>query len=140
MTLELQDVADLLPPIVHDMIELVGFNDTEKLIKAFGGLTLYLTDDNAYYQKLVELLGEQSAVKLRDVFYAEYVYVPRCEVALRTLRNQQFKADFDFLTQEKKISGRQAMIELCPKYHFSDRCGWDIIYKARKTAEQQALF
>lgn len=140
MASELEKVAELLPEIVHDFIGLVGFADTEKLINRFGGATFRFSDGAVYYPMIVELLGSESAVKLRHYFKSEYVYIPRCEVALKALRNQQFKADYDYLLNQQSKSGRQAMLELCPKYKISDRLGWMIVGKMSQPSEQASLF
>ncbi|VEH67120.1 Uncharacterised protein [Rodentibacter pneumotropicus] len=44
-------------------------------------------------------------MKLREVFRGEWLYIPRCQTALRVLRNYHFKADYDHLTQTKKHRG-----------------------------------
>ncbi|MBE2895474.1 mor transcription activator family protein [Pasteurellaceae bacterium HPA106] len=139
--MELKDVQDYLPEVVLEMVELIGFVDTEKLINAFGGTTFRFTDGQYYFPKLVEAVGRESAVALRKYFNIEQVYIPRCEVALRLLRNYRFKADFDWLTESNGKSGRLAMLELCPKYGVSDRAGWDILRKmSSATTNQSALF
>ena len=88
-----------------------------------------------YFPRLKKaLIGQESAVKLRHYFQAEEVYIPRCEVALRSLRNERLKADFDHITQTEKKSGRTAMLELCPKYKLCDRQAWEIIYASSSPA------
>ncbi|QOF68315.1 mor transcription activator family protein [Actinobacillus sp. GY-402] len=122
------------------MIDIVGFADVEKIVKAFGGVTFRFTDGLVYFPRLVELIGMESAVKLRDYFRYEHVYVPRCEMALRMLKGYQFKADYDYLTKIEKKSGRVAMMTLCPKYKISDRTGWKLIKNVDCSAQQESLF
>lgn len=142
MVANLEDVAELLPETVQQMVDLVGFPTVEKIITNFGGATFRFTDGVHYFPKLKALIGLESAVKLREVFRGEWVYIPRCETALRVLRNYRFKADFDCLTQHLNKSGRMAMLELCPKYQLSDRCGWEIVAQVRNPKESSnfALF
>lgn len=142
MVESLEDVAELLPETVQQMVDLVGFPAVEKIITNFGGATFRFTDGAHYFPKLEALIGLESAVKLREVFRGEWVYIPRCETALRVLRNYRFKADFDYLTQHLNISGRMAMLELCPIYQLSDRSGWEIVAQVRKPEESSnfALF
>ncbi|MDU3249246.1 MAG: Mor transcription activator family protein [Haemophilus parainfluenzae] len=142
MVESLEDVAELLPETVQQMVDLVGFPAVEKIITNFGGATFRFTDGAHYFPKLKALIGLESAVKLREVFRGEWVYIPRCETALRVLRNYRFKADFDYLTQHLNKSGRMAMLELCPKYQLSDRCGWEIVAQVRNPKESSnfALF
>ncbi|SUT91452.1 Uncharacterised protein [[Actinobacillus] rossii] len=140
MTSELESVAELLPDVVHEMIDLVGFLDTEKLIKTFGGVSFRFSDGAVYFPQLVELLGRESAVKLRQYFKAEHVYIPRCVVALRALRDLRFRAEYIYLTQKEKKSGRQAMLSLCPKYEICDRVGWKIVTQPDNVVMQGYLF
>ena len=142
MVENLEDVAELLPETVQQMVDLVGFPAVEKIITNFGGATFRFTDGVHYFPKLKALIGLESAVKLREAFRGEWVYIPRCETALRVLRNYRFKADFDCLTQHLNKSGRMAMLELCHKYQLSDRSGWEIVAQVRNPKESSnfALF
>lgn len=142
MVENLEDVAELLPETVQQMVDLVGFPTVEKIITNFGGATFRFTDGVHYFPKLKALIGLESAVKLCEAFRGEWVYIPRCETALRVLRNYRFKADFDCLTQHLNKSGRMAMLELCPKYQLSDRSGWEIVAQVRNPKESSnfALF
>ena len=142
MVANLEDVAELLPETVQQMVDLVGFPTVEKIITNFGGATFRFTDGVYYFPKLKALIGLESAVKLREAFRGEWVYIPRCETALRVLRNYRFKADFDCLTQHLNKSGRMAMLEHCPKYQLSDRSGWEIVAQVRNPKESSnfALF
>lgn len=136
----LQDVAELLPPVVLEMVNQVGFADTEKIIKTFGGVTFRFTDGAVYFPRLVAIIGQDHAIKLRRYFKSEMLYIPRCHVALQMLRNQQFQADFYYLTEEMNKSARLAMLELCPKYQISDRYGWKIININYPIPTQASLF
>ena len=139
MAVKLEDVAELLPESVQQMIDIVGFPAVEKIITHFGGATFKFTDGTYYFPKLKELIGMESAVKLREVFRGDGLYIPRCQAALRVLRNYRFKAEYDYLTQTKHTSGRMAMLELCPKYQISDRSGWEIVARVRSPAESDNL-
>ena len=139
MVAKLEDVAELLPETVQQMVDLVGFPTVEKIITNFGGATFRFTDGVHYFPKLKALIGLESAVKLREVFRGEWLYIPRCQTALRVLRNYRFKADYDYLTQHLNKSGRMAMLELCPKYQLSDRSGWEILAQVRHPEETHNL-
>ncbi|AWX14257.1 mor transcription activator family protein [Mergibacter septicus] len=136
----LECVSSLLPESVNQIIDTIGIADTEKLIKKFGGTTFRFSDDKTYFPHLTALLGVETATKLREVFNDEYLYIPRCETALRVLRNQKFRVEFNYLTQNEKISGRQAMLELCPKFGISDRLGWLILKQSDNVYIQNNLF
>ncbi|HHT7695718.1 Mor transcription activator family protein [Pasteurella multocida] len=116
----------------------------KRLLKDFVELHLSLSSPPFYFDLLKDLIGEDNAEKRRQYFLGCEVYIPRCEVALRVLRNRRFKADFDYLTQEEKKSARKAIFELCPKYQISDRQSWEIVSSAISTNSlhysQNALF
>lgn len=61
-------------------------------------------------------------------------------MALRALRDLRFRAEYIYLTQKEKKSGRQAMLSLCPKYEICDRVGWKIVTQADNVMVQGYLF
>lgn len=139
----LQDVAELLPPVVLEMVDLVGFDVTEKIIRHFGGVCFLFSDGSIYFPRLKALIGSENATTLRRYFKSEEVYIPRCDVALRTLRNTRLVNEFLIKTQVEGKSGRAAMFDLCPKYALSDRQAWEIVRDAQRRsplATQSSLF
>ena len=77
MQSELESVAGYLPEIVLEMVDLVGFADIEKIINQFGGTTFRFTDGAVYFPRLKSLIGAENAIKLRNYFRAEEVYIPK---------------------------------------------------------------
>lgn len=132
------DVLELLPESATALIDVIGIAQTKVFIEKFGGVEIQFTNGNVYAPKIIECLGEEDAKKVLKHFKNEKLYIPRCSVATRTLRNLKFKAEFEFLTKEKGISGRLAMIELCPKYNISDRAAWEIV-KITDTVQGKAI-
>ncbi|WP_410677802.1 Mor transcription activator family protein [Avibacterium paragallinarum] len=138
-----EDVADCLPPVVLEMVDLVGFEVTEKIIRHFGGVCFLFSDGAIYFPRLKALIGLENATTLRQYFKSEEVYIPRCDVALRTLRNTRLVNEFLMKTQVEGKSGRAAMLDLCPKYALSDRQAWEIVRDAQRhspLATQSSLF
>ncbi|MFZ7224327.1 Mor transcription activator family protein [Avibacterium avium] len=138
-----EDVADCLPPVVLEMVDLVGFEVTEKIIRHFGGVCFLFSDGAIYFPRLKALIGLENATILRQYFKGEEVYIPRCDVALRTLRNTRLVNEFLMKTQVEGKSGRAAMLDLCPKYALSDRQAWEIVRDAQRhspLATQSSLF
>lgn len=138
---EFEEVEVYLPDTVKEMVEVIGLPAVVALVKSFGGTGFYLTRNGLDYERVVSAIGEELAKKLTEYYQAAYFYLPKCEVALRVLRNRAFNADFLALTKSGK-SGRAAMIELCRKYKLSDRHGWEIVYSFRRapTHKQAMLF
>ncbi|MCX9038839.1 hypothetical protein NLN82_22710 [Citrobacter portucalensis] len=144
--MELEQVKSLLPETVLDIAELIGFPATIELVRVFGGTTLPLGKGirslGAYAAKrLRETIGEEKTVILTKACDGEILYLPRCNSALRELRNRAFIREFHARYAEG-ISTPQLMIDLCPKYGFSDRFAWKIL-KAEKVSaatQQHPLF
>lgn len=137
---ELESVADYLPQTVLDIIDVIGFEATEQLIRKLGGASVRFSCGRYYYPKVVDAVGVENAKLLRHYFGGKQdPYIPRCSEALRMLRNQRFKAEFDQLKAEK-MSGRMIMLELCPKYAISERHAWDIVQRFEATTNQASLF
>lgn len=130
MQSEFENVAEFLPESVREMVDIIGFCAVEKLVRKFGGGSFKLSDRSAlYFDKLAEVIGKESAEKLLQYFGCEEIYIPRCDKALKILRNQRFYAAWCALKEERKLSGRMAMVELCPQFEITWRTGWEIVQK-----------
>ncbi|KAB7715537.1 mor transcription activator family protein [Plesiomonas shigelloides] len=129
---DLAHLQDSLPESVHTLIAILGYSATMRLITALGGCTLHArTRDRSersggVYALLRGVLTEQETQTLMHHVGGASFYVPRCDSALRELRNTRFLSDLD----SEKAAGRsvrQAMAILCPRYGFSDRYGWRLL-------------
>lgn len=138
--MNLSFVEEYLPPIIKEMIDVMGLELTEKLVENFGGTTFSFSSENVYYQRLKEKLGENNAARFYHYFQCEKIYIPQCKRALQELKKFRFYRDFCYLTDTEGKSARIAMIELCPKYKISDRYGWKIISSMRHHSSQGDLF
>lgn len=139
---DFENVEQYLPESIKEIVTVIGLADTEKLVKAFGGSSFLFWRGEGYFSRLREVLGQESAVKLQQHIGAGEVYIPRCEAALRILRNQRLYADFCRLTEVEGLSGRMAVLELCPKYQICDRTAWEVVryYQQGGKGQQEALF
>ncbi|WP_048796447.1 MULTISPECIES: Mor transcription activator family protein [Serratia] len=144
MTLE--DVEFLLPPVVKEILTLIGFPSTLKLLDVLGGTTFTVgkglkESGCSRMELLVSTIGQESAAKMSRHFGGDVLYIPRCERALKELRNRQLVADVERLRNEGR-SLPWIMAELCPRYGISDRLAYYIIerYKRRDAASQRGLF
>ncbi|MGL5344818.1 MAG: Mor transcription activator family protein [Plesiomonas sp.] len=149
--IELEHVQTLLPESVHTLISILGYSATMRLISTLGGTTLHARTSErrarsgGVYALLHDVLTEKEADALMHHVGGAPFYVPRCDSALRELRNARFIAD---ITKEKAAgySSRQAMAILCPRYGFSDRYGWRLLRQRQDSqmrpspAHQAGLF
>lgn len=144
--MELERVAGLLPEVVLQIAELIGFPATARLLEKFGGTTFPIGKGlralGAHRAELLrETVGVDNAALLVQKFGGEVLYLPRCDRALRELRNQRFLSEFAAL-RESGTSGNMAMTQLCPVYGFSDRFAWELVRESKNavTHSQQSLF
>lgn len=144
---ELAGLEALLPESAKDLIRVLGYTATASLINRFGGVTLSAKSGAArersggVHALLREVLSDEQTKALIAYLGADQFYIPRCEHALRQLRNARFVAAVAEL-QENGRSIRQAMAVLCPQYGISDRVGWELISvrAERGKSEQPGLF
>lgn len=140
---DLAEIEELVQPIVHEFITLLGYQDTEKLIKKFGGITFRVRKgkrlkDNRRRELLIEHLGEEVTKKLEGYFGGEDVYIPRNMHALRAYRNQQFLNDY-YALLETGESSNFALLKLCPVYGVSDRWAQRLIAEQNLSSQQLNL-
>lgn len=139
---DFENVEQYLPESVKEIVEVIGLPDTEKLVKAFGGCSFQFARSGSYFARLKNVLGQDVAIKLQRYMGGCEVYIPRCETALRILRNQRLYADFCQLTELDELSGSLAILKLCPKYNISDRTAWEVVryYQQGRKQIQTTLF
>lgn len=141
---EFESVEHYLPESVKEIVDLIGLSATEKLIKAFGGFSFPVFQGKVYFEKLKDVLGEEDAEKLYDYLRSNIAYLPRCQTALRLLRNERIYTDYCRMTEQEGISGRLAIMQICSKYGVSDRIAWDAVRylksKPKQPITQTSLF
>ncbi|WP_346556896.1 mor transcription activator family protein [Mannheimia haemolytica] len=141
---EFERVEHYLPESVKEIVDLIGLSATEKLIKAFGGFSFQFSKGKVYFEKLKDVLGEEDAEKLYDYLRSNIAYLPRCQTALRLLRNERIYTDYCRMTEQEGISGRLAIMQICSKYGVSDRIAWDAVRylksKPKQPITQTSLF
>ncbi|UOO81186.1 mor transcription activator family protein [Uruburuella testudinis] len=142
--LDLERVRHLLPESMLDIVEAIGVRSACALVKAIGGARFKFgkgRQDTPRLNILFAAIGEAKTYQLLRVFGGEEMYVPRCEEALRELRNEQFRHEFLALTEREGKSKLMAMSALCPKYQISERTGYTIMRgRCEPVTKQETLF
>nr|WP_318382487.1 Mor transcription activator family protein [uncultured Enterobacter sp.] len=137
---ELETVAGLLPPVVIELIELIGYRHVAILIKKFGGISFPVTqktrtNGNRLADLLTQELPDDSVKLIIERFGGDVLYIPRCDAALRELRNRRFLNEYRN-TIASGESGRFALMHLCPRFGFSDRYAQRVIAKSQQTKDE----
>lgn len=144
--MDIEQVKALLPESVQQMAELIGYPATARLLDKLGGTTFPIGKGlralgAARATLLRETIGDVNAQLLVKHFGGEVLYLPRCDRALRELRNRAFLAEFAQL-RDSGVSSLMVMTQLCPKYGFSDRFAWGLLERNKNImdTQQHSLF
>ncbi|MEE1950993.1 Mor transcription activator family protein [Pseudomonas alcaligenes] len=132
MSQNLEQVRELLPPAVRRIAELVGLPAAIKLVEALGGTSWYFArgvgrHGQARVAALSEIVGDEAAERLAFYLHErDTVYIPKCDTALRSLRDIEIHRQFDQAMREG-ISANTVVAELARTYELSDRHVWRIL-------------
>ena len=145
---DFDDVRHLLPDGAVDLIQVVGADAAYRLIKRWGGTSLPVgmnktRNGKILHAKLAEEIGEENALKIGRIFGRQrFLWVPKCQEALRELRNRQIRARLDELTMGGGIySMPEAVRKTAVEYDLTDRQIWYIAKQADiEASPQPALF
>ena len=137
-----KDDWDCLPESMQQIAEVIGLDGAERLVRAVGGARFKFgkgRHNTARMKLLRQAVGKAGADKLA-AFGGDELYIPRCTVQLRKVRNRRFRAAFMALTDGGKTSKAMALTELCPQFGLSHRTADKILAEREEVAVQGALF
>ena len=132
-----------LPESMRQIAEVIGLDGAEKLVRSIGGARFKFgkgRQNTARMKLLNKAVGAADAAKLAAVFGGDELYIPRCSVQLRLVRNRRFRAAFAALTDGGKTSKAMALTELCPQFGLSHRTADKILAEREVAATQGSLF
>ncbi|MGU9776172.1 Mor transcription activator family protein [Salmonella enterica subsp. enterica serovar 3,10:z10:-] len=140
---ELEAVAELLPPVVVELVDLIGYRHVATLIERLGGISFPVSQNvrtvgNRRADVLADTLPADVVALVVQRFGGDVLYIPRCDAALRELRNRRFLAEYRSALAGGE-SGRFALMNLCPRFGFSDRYAQQVIANAQQQTDQLAL-
>lgn len=78
----------ILPPLVRDIVKVIGLADTLKLVDHYGGTTMRVPVKFKPDHLLCKIIGPASTVKLVEVFTGEALEIAKCDQAMRVIRNR----------------------------------------------------
>lgn len=142
--MNLEAAQHLLPDVANDMVGIIGLSATVQTIEVLGGVSIdfpVCTDTPLppLIEQHREELGDDVLNKLSAYFAGEKVYIPRCEAALRYVRNQRFINEVATMSEDGYTT-TAAVMQLCSKYKISDRTAWKILAKDQSPKVQKSLF
>ncbi|MDT4856084.1 Mor transcription activator family protein [compost metagenome] len=129
--MNLEQVKGLLPQQIRDIADVAGLPVALRLVEELGGTTWEFArganrNGQIRVAALADLVGEEAAEVLTRHLGAERIYIPRCAVALRRIRDLEINRQFEQGVREG-ISANTLVAELARSYRLSDRRVWKIL-------------
>lgn len=123
----------LVPSMVRDMADRLGWPATMELVKKLGGTTVTIpmratSAGQVRYSRLVSFLGRELASALCSAYPATDLYIPNCKRAVTDERDAALNRDRDELAKQN-VSEREIVATLALRYKLSDRHVWRILKK-----------
>jgi hypothetical protein len=118
-----------LPISAQRLVAVIGLPSTVVLVEQQGGRTFRLFATGGSIDRITATIGEDAAAKLFRAFGSDPFDVPKCEEALREVRDAEIHAQFDTLTNVDGRSARDSVRIINDAYHLSERHIWRILKK-----------
>lgn len=133
-----------LPQSIQDMVAVIGFSHTLKVVQALGGTTWRIAsgrgkDGEAKRAALAERVGTDTEELLHKYYAGDEIYLPRCAALLRKLRNIDMHQQFERDVRQGRTA-RDSVADLAREHKLSDRQIWDILNLYMPVPKQQGLF
>lgn len=129
--MNLEQVKGLLPQQIQDIAEAIGLPATQRLVEQLGGTTWTVAKGVRRlgiirHEALKEVIGERAATIMVERWANVPLYIPKCDMALRRLRDLEINRQFEQGVREG-ISANTLVAELARSNQLSDRRVWDIL-------------
>lgn len=129
--MNLDQVRDKLPAQVLEIAEVVGMPAALRLVNELGGTTWEFArganrNGQIRVAALADIIGDEAAQRLTMRLGGETIYIPRCDAALRRLRDLEIHRQFVQAVREG-VGARVVVAELARTYKLSDRRIWIIL-------------
>jgi len=129
--MKIDQVKSLLPRQVLDIAEAIGIPATQRLVDELGGTTWPVAKGKRRlgiirHEALVNVVGLEAAEIMAKRWANVQLYIPRCDAALRSLRDHEINTQFEQGVREG-ISANTLVAELARSNKLSDRRIWEIL-------------
>lgn len=140
--MNLEQVKSLLPQQIQDIADAIGLPATQRLVEQLGGTTWTVAKGVRRlgiirHEALKEIVGEDAAKIMTARWSNVPMYIPKCDTALRRMRDLQINRQFEQGVREG-ISANTLVAELARSNSLSDRQIWKIL--KQPTVEVADLF
>ena len=126
-----EEMVDLFPPIFIEMVECIGLDNALLVVNSFGGTDFAMPRgliESKRGQKLIDCLGHDVAMRFMGAFGSDRLYIPRCDDALREVRNRKFCKVIDDAIRAGH-SKTNAVQSYAYEFGFSERNAYKVLKK-----------
>ncbi|MEF9402678.1 MULTISPECIES: Mor transcription activator family protein [Ralstonia solanacearum species complex] len=114
----------LLPPVIRELVDLIGFEATMALVRAFGGLVIWVPKGvqsvGSTYEAISEVIGAEATDLLIRRYGGDRISIARCQQMMTVERWRRIIADFE--------RGDSAA-EIARRHRITERAVWIILKK-----------
>lgn len=137
--MHIDQVRELLPRQLLEIADAIGLPAAQRLVDELGGTTWPVAKGVRRlgvirHAALIEVVGERAAGIMAERWANVPLYIPKCDVALRRLRDLEINRQFVQGVREG-ISANTLVAELARSYKLSDRRIWEILKQPGDTPE-----
>lgn len=79
----------ILPYVIQDIANLIGLGATLKLVDHYKGRSMWIPAEFKPDHVLCKIVGPEYAIKLIERYHGETIEIPKCDHAIRAVRNMQ---------------------------------------------------
>lgn len=112
-------VQELLPPSLHELVNLIGLRATMALVEHWGGIRVYVPEHADAEHPFVKRLGREAANRLCREYARETLSVPRAYHALKAALYRQMRDDYH--------RGSKSAAELAREHGMTERWVYAIV-------------
>lgn len=129
--MNLEQVRDQLPAVVLEIADAVGMSAALQLVEELGGTSWEFAkganrNGRIKVAALADIIGDEAAQRLTERVKGNNIYIPRCAVALRRLRDLEINQQFVQAVREG-VSANTVVADLARTNRLSDRQIWNIL-------------
>lgn len=110
-----------LPKTAQILVALIGLPCTLVLVDKLGGKDVRLHKGGDSVARFAAHIGQDAADKIFQYFGSDQFTVPKCERALKAVRNARIHADYDRMTRAERKSDCEAVHSLVDAFCLSER-------------------
>ncbi len=118
-----------LPESLRELAELMGIGPVLALVGQYGGRDHLQVPRHAKPDhKLTKLIGQEAADKLCEYWGGDRLYIPKADVAMRCIRDQDIVRRYD---EGERVN------DLAAEYGITARRVWDILKQPTQQEQQK---